>query len=74
MAELDKVFKAGVNLTASDIHIAPGEPFIMRRFGRLIKTKSLPLTSAICKNLIYELLDEKQRKKLDAELQLDFCR
>lgn len=72
MAELDKVFKAGVNLTASDIHIAPGEPFIMRRFGRLIKTKSPLLTSVICKNLIYELLDEKQRKKLDDELQLDF--
>ncbi len=72
MAELDKVFKAGVSLKASDIHIAPGEPFIMRRFGRLIKTKSPPLTSEICKNLIYELLDEKQRKTLDEDLQLDF--
>lgn len=72
MAELDKVFKAGVNLKASDIHIAPGEPFIMRRFGRLIKTKSPPLNPDMCQILIYELLDEKQRKILEEDLQLDF--
>ena len=72
MAELDKVFKAGVNLTASDIHIAPGEPFIMRRFGRLIKTKSPPLTSEMCQKLIYELIDEKLRKTLEEDSQLDF--
>lgn len=72
MAELDKVFKAGVSLKASDIHIAPGEPFIMRRFGRLIKTKSPPLTPDMCKKLIYELIDEKLRKTLEENLQLDF--
>ena len=72
MAELDKVFKAGAGLKASDIHIAPGEPFMMRRFGRLMKTKSPPLSPEMCRKFIFELLDEKQREVLEKDLQLDF--
>ena len=44
MATLDKVFRAAVTHNASDIHLTPGEPFIIRRLGRLIKMKSAPLT------------------------------
>lgn len=72
MAELDKVLKAGVNFNASDIHIAPGEPFMMRRFGRLMKTKSPPLTPESSRKLIHELLSENQLKSLNDNLQLDF--
>ncbi len=72
MAELDQVFKAGANLKASDIHIAPGEPFMMRRFGKLMKTKSQPLSQEATKKFIYELIDEKQRQILETDLQLDF--
>jgi twitching motility protein PilT len=72
MADLDKVFKIGVNLKASDVHVVPGEPFIMRRFGKLIKSKSPPLSHLMCKKLVYELLDDQQRKTLDADMQLDF--
>ena len=72
MAELDKVFKAAVNLKASDVHVVPGEPFIMRRFGKLIKSKSQPLTHSLCKKLVYEVLDEEMCKQLDQDLQLDF--
>ncbi len=72
MAELDKVFKAGVNNRASDIHISPGEPFILRRFGNLIKLKSKPVTEDLSRRLILELLNEEQRKILEQDLQLDF--
>lgn len=72
MAELDKVFKIGVNLKASDVHVVPGEPFIMRRFGKLIKSKSQPLTHTLCKKLVYEILDDEQKKRLEEDLQLDF--
>ncbi|MCF8044347.1 MAG: type IV pilus twitching motility protein PilT [Desulfarculaceae bacterium] len=72
MAELDKVFKAGVSNKASDIHISPGEPFILRRFGKLIKLKSKPLTADLSGRLILELLNEDQRKVLERDLQLDF--
>lgn len=72
MADLDKVFKIGVGLKASDVHVVPGEPFIMRRFGKLIKSKSQPLTHTLCKKLLYEILDDDQKKKLEEDLQIDF--
>lgn len=72
MAELDKVFKIGVSLKASDVHVVPGEPFIMRRFGKLIKSKSSPLSHAMCRQLVFELLDESQKKILEEDLQIDF--
>lgn len=72
MADLDKVFKAGKNFKASDIHLAPGEPLIFRRFGRLMKTKTPPLTASQTSKLILEILDEKQRAVLEEEMQLDF--
>ena len=72
MAELDKVFKAGVSNKASDIHISPGEPFILRRFGKLIKLKSKPVSADLSRRLILELLNEEQRKILEQDLQLDF--
>lgn len=72
MADLDKVFKMGVTLKASDIHVVPGEPFIMRRFGKLMKSKSPPLSNTLCRKLVYELIDEDQRNRLEQDLQLDF--
>lgn len=73
MAILEKVFKAAVSFKASDIHIVPGEPFTLRRFGKLNKLKSVSLTQSQCKQAIYEILNEDQRKRLEDELQLDFA-
>ncbi|MFA6010418.1 MAG: PilT/PilU family type 4a pilus ATPase [Desulfobacteraceae bacterium] len=72
MADLDKVFKIGVSMKASDVHVVPFEPFIMRRFGKLMKSKSPPLTPAMCKKLVYELIDDAQKQNLEKNLQLDF--
>jgi twitching motility protein PilT len=73
MAILEKVFKAAVGFKASDIHIVPGEPFTIRRFGKLNKLKSASLTPSQCKQAIYEILSSDQIKKLEDELQLDFA-
>ncbi|MDM8555265.1 PilT/PilU family type 4a pilus ATPase [Desulfococcaceae bacterium HSG7] len=72
MAVLDKLFKAGVDFNASDIHLAPGEPYVLRRVGTLQKLKNPKLSAKRCKALIYEILTEKQRKKLQDDFQLDF--
>jgi twitching motility protein PilT len=73
MAILEKVFKAAVRFKASDIHVVPGEPFTLRRFGKLRKIKSDTLTAEQCKKAVYEILSDNQRKKLEDELQLDFA-
>ncbi len=73
MTAMDKVFKVAVDMAASDIHVAPGEPFILRKLGRLQKLKSAALTPGQCRQLVFELLDEHQQKQLQEKLQLDFA-
>jgi twitching motility protein PilT len=73
MAVLDKIFKAAVDLQASDIHIAPGEPFMVRRLGQIVKLKSQKLSAQNTGQIITEILSEDQKKQLKEKLQLDLA-
>jgi twitching motility protein PilT len=73
MAELDSLFKKAVESNASDIHVSPGEPYIIRQLGRLQKTGDAPLSPERCIELILELLDEEQKEKLSQDFQIDFA-
>ena len=73
MATLDKVFKAALDMRASDVHIVPGEPFMVRRSGTLVRLKSQKLTAGHTQNIIGEILTPKQRQILQREQQLDFA-
>ncbi len=72
MAKLAKFFQAAIQHKASDVHIAPGEPVIFRRFGKLIKIKGAPLEPEQTQQLVFELLSGTQQKRLTEEMQLDF--
>lgn len=73
MAALDSLFRKAVDNNASDVHVYPNEPYIIRQLGRLQKTGETPISSECCKELILELLDEAQREKLAQDFQLDFA-
>ena len=73
MAIIDKVFRAAIDNKASDVHIAPGEPFILRHFGTFIKLKSTILTPENTQKVIWEILDPQQKKFLSENLQIDFA-
>lgn len=73
MASLDKVFKAAVDMRASDIHVVPGEPFMVRRTGKLIRLKSQTLSAEHTKHVVAEILSQEQRDTLAREQQLDFA-
>ncbi|OGQ98145.1 MAG: type IV pili twitching motility protein PilT [Deltaproteobacteria bacterium RIFOXYD12_FULL_57_12] len=73
MAIIEKVFKAAIGLNASDVHIAPGEPFMVRRLGRMVKLKSNKLTPANTRQIIFEVLTAEQQKEIEERLQLDFA-
>lgn len=73
MALLDKIFKAAVNFNASDVHVVPGEPFTLRRFGRIVKMKGERLTADSARKVIFEIITENQQKRLLRDLQLDFA-
>ena len=73
MAAIEKVFKAALGMDASDVHIVPGEPFIVRRYGELTKMKNKPVAPEQCKQIILEILTPAQRKRLSKMRQLDFA-
>ncbi|MBU1232360.1 MAG: type IV pilus twitching motility protein PilT [Proteobacteria bacterium] len=73
MALLDKVFKAAVDMRASDVHVVPGESFMVRRMGKLVRLKSQVLTAEHTLKVIGELLTPAQQEILSREQQLDFA-
>lgn len=73
MAMLDKVFKVAIDLKASDVHIAPGEPFMVRSQGKIVKLKSQKLLASHTTQIIREILTEEQQELFAEKLQLDFA-
>ncbi len=73
MAQLDKIFKSAINLNASDVHVVPGEPIVIRRQTRMIKSKSEKLSADNARRIILEILSEEQEKRLRRDKQLDFA-
>lgn len=73
MAQLDKIFKAAINLNASDVHVVPGEPIVFRRLARMIKSKSGKLSPDATRRIVLEILTEEQKKRLMHDKQLDFA-
>lgn len=56
---------------ASDLHLAVGAPPVMRCNGELVALGDEPLTAQDTRDLVYGLLTEGQRKRLEGDLELD---
>lgn len=61
-----------VKQKASDVHISAGEPPIVRIHGELRKLETQPLTAEVVHKMIYEILNDRQRKVLEEHKELDF--
>ena len=73
MASLDKVFKAALDMRASDVHVVPDEPIMFRRMGKLVRSNGQKLTTDVTLKLISEVLTPVQRDVLMRDKQLDFA-
>ncbi len=73
MPILDQVFKAAIKYKASDIHVVPDEPFMLRMQGNIVKLKNEPLTAETSIHAIEEILTPPELKTLHASLQIDFA-
>ncbi len=58
---------------ASDLHISVGSPPILRVDGHLVAYGQQVITPDIARTLIFSLLDDHQRKRLEDEKELDFA-
>jgi len=72
MAEIDAVLRLAVHAHASDVHVATGSSYLIRRYGRLRKVKSRELSEERTRTLILEILSPEQRAILEEQLQIDF--
>ncbi len=70
--ELMTIFKTALDMGASDIHITPGKPPMMRLKGDMVPiTNDLVLTAEQTKAIIYGLLSDSQKAKFEENWELD---
>ena len=73
MPQIDKYLNFLVKNRGSDLHLATGTPPLLRLDGRLQKMKLPPFDGEQVRNLIYEILPERNRKEYEAMNDTDFC-
>lgn len=71
MAKLDDLFRIMVKQGASDLHLTTGAPPILRINGEMERLEYRDLTHEECKALIFEILNEQQRKLFTENWDLD---
>lgn len=58
---------------ASDLHLSPNNPPIIRAHGDLKRIKSDPLRSDDIRTMLYSVMTEDQRADFEREMELDFA-
>lgn len=64
---LSQVFERG----ASDLHLSPGLPPVLRIDGNLVRSEYPPLSKEDCQRLIFSMLTNEQRRVLEQNWDLD---
>ena len=70
--ELTDILLEVLERRASDLHMAAGDPPIIRVNGELEPLGAQPLSSADVQGLVYSILSQDQRQKLENEWDIDF--
>jgi len=70
--ELVEVLKEVLERGASDLHISVGVPPTLRVDGKLVHLDAPRVTNNDARSLIYSILTQDQRQKLENEWELDF--
>src|SRR5918992_2647631 len=68
----DYLFDA-INAGASDLHITVGLPPMIRVHGKVQPLDYPPLTANMTREMIYDILSNDQRQRLETEWELDFA-
>ena len=71
-SKMDEILRRAVKKGASDIHVTVGKPPCVRINGTMTWLEDFPvITPQISRKLIYAIISEQQKKKFEAELELD---
>ncbi len=72
MPRIDPLLKLLAEKNASDLHMVPGDPPVLRLHGSLRRTSLEKLTSEINKNYFYEIMDPAQIRTFEETNDVDF--
>ena len=70
--DISELLIFAVENKGSDLHISSGEPPVVRIHGEMRKVEVPPLSKDDVHNMIYEILNDQQRKNFEEFLELDF--
>jgi len=68
----DDLMTNAIEVGASDLHLNPGRPPVLRVHGKLVSIDADPLTDAACQELCRQLCDDKHWKELQEVGTTDF--
>ncbi|MGA1864233.1 MAG: type IV pilus twitching motility protein PilT [bacterium] len=71
MIDLTQLLHEMLHKRASDLHLSTGIPPRMRVDGKIISSSYPPLAKEDIKDMVFKILNEDQREKLESELELD---
>jgi len=71
MAKIDDLFKTMVERGASDLHLAAGSEPYFRLNGKMAKAESAPLSNEDVQALVFEILNDKQKRLFIDNWELD---
>ena len=67
-----QILKTAAREKASDIHITPGVPPVLRMKGKLVHLNIAPLSPRQCKELCYSVITDDQKGEFESAKDLDF--
>ena len=71
--EITELLEKAVQMNASDIHISVGIPPVIRKEGKLVRLEEYGnITPKISFELIFSMLSDLHKKKIEEELDIDF--
>jgi twitching motility protein PilT len=73
MAEIDKFFNYMVENSISDLHMSSGMRPLFRQFGELKPASDQILTHDVVKKLLFEILNDEQKRTFEERNDLDFA-
>jgi twitching motility protein PilT len=70
--DIDELLKLLADREASDLHLKPMRPPMLRIRGKLVETEGEPLAPAVLRDSLYRILNDRQRVQLEESLYVDF--
>src|SRR5947208_798080 len=73
MAVMDQYFRETLRQGASDLHMVIGRPPMLRVRGDMVPTTFPIITQKSNREMLFELVDQDQRERIESHLDLDFA-